>query len=84
MGRKPVSIDTKNQIIGMWKTGKVAKVEIGRKLGISEHCVRNTIKFFQKNGHVLSYIGCGKQPKTTIRNDSWLYKQCRHDPNKSY
>jgi len=84
MGRILVSIDTKNQIIGMWKTGKVPKAEIGRKLSISDNCVGNTIKFYQKNGHVLSYIGCGRQPKTTIRNDSWLYKQCRQDPNKSY
>ena len=44
MGRKAVSKEIKDQIIGMWKTGKKSKAEIARNFHISVHCVRNTIK----------------------------------------
>ncbi|CAM4848241.1 unnamed protein product [Rotaria magnacalcarata] len=66
MGRKAVSIDTKKGIILLRDTG-MSQHEISRKLNISRHCVRQTIRKFNKLHTTSTTPGAGRRSKVTRR-----------------
>ena len=66
MGRKAVSIDKRKEIMVLHGTGP-SHHEISRKLNISRHCIRQTIREFQKHQTVATKPGAGRPSKLTER-----------------
>lgn len=83
MGKKPVSYETRLQIIGLLKSKSKNNVEIAKILGVSPKCVITTKKNFE-NGHVYGELPrSGKPKKLTPRDESWLFRQVRKEPTLS-
>lgn len=82
MGRKRVSQETKNEIIGMMKAGK-GPTEIGRLLKISTNCASQTIKKYKLNGNVKDLKRSGRPRKTSVHCDRLIFKLARQDPRAS-
>ncbi|CAF3362973.1 unnamed protein product [Rotaria socialis] len=66
MGRKAVSIDTKKGIILLRGTD-MSQHGISRKLNVSRHCVRQTIRKFNKLHTTPTKCGAGRRSKVTRR-----------------
>ncbi|CAF3203871.1 unnamed protein product [Rotaria socialis] len=66
MGRKAVDIATKRTIILLRDSG-MSQHEISRKLNISRHCFRHTIRKFNKLHTVATKPGGGRRSKLTDR-----------------
>jgi transposase len=79
MGKKAVSVETKWQVIGMHKLN-VSNREIGRRLNISEFCVRTTIKNFEASGSVNDKPRSGRPRKLSTRDENMLYTLSRRNP----
>ncbi|CAF3339690.1 unnamed protein product [Rotaria socialis] len=66
MGRKAVSIDTKKGIILLRDT-RMFQHEISKKLNVSRHCVRQTIRKFNRLYTTSTKPGAGRHSKVTRR-----------------
>jgi transposase len=66
VGQKSVSIDTKKNIILLHDTG-TSQHEISRKLNISCHCIRQTIRKFDQLHTVATKPGAGRPPTVAYR-----------------
>jgi hypothetical protein len=75
-------METKWQVIGMHKTDFSSR-EIGRRLGISEKCVRTTLGNSKRFGSVTDKPCPGARKKISDRDENALYRYSRQDPNKS-
>jgi transposase len=79
MGKKAVAGETKWQVIGMNKLN-VSNREIGRRLNISESCVRTTIKNFEASDSVNDKLRSGRPRKLSTRGENMLYTLSRRNP----
>ncbi|CAF4713909.1 unnamed protein product [Rotaria sp. Silwood2] len=66
MGRKPVNIDKKKNIIALHDAG-MSQHEISRQLHISRQCIRQTIRKFDQLHTVATKPGGGRPKKVTDR-----------------
>ncbi|CAF4312678.1 unnamed protein product [Rotaria sp. Silwood2] len=79
MGRKAVSIDTNKGIILLRDTG-MSQHEISRKLNVSRHCGRQTIRKFNKLHITAIKPGAGRHSKVIRRQKcSIKLQQLRDD-----
>jgi transposase len=83
MGKKAVSTEIKQRIIGLSMTG-LKYVEIARTIGsVSPSCVSRTIKKFELTGSVLDKTRSGAPRKTTPTDDNSIYRIARRNPDYS-
>lgn len=80
MGRKAVSEQVKWQIVGLHQAGDISNREIGRKLNVSEGCVRNTIKTYLNTNDVKDLPRSGRPRKVNERDESIIFRECRKNP----
>ena len=83
MGKKIVRTETEQKILGLHDHTQDSNREIARKLGISEKCVRTTIKNFQQNASVTDCPRSGRPKKTSYYDDKWIFRQFKVDPKIS-
>ena len=67
MGKKAVSYETKCQIIGLSKDKTNTNTKIANLLGVSEKCVRTTLRNFERSGSVKDSPRSGRPQVTTER-----------------
>ncbi len=79
MVKKSVSVETKWQIIGIHKMN-VSNREIGRRLNISEFCIRTTVRNFKTIGSVNDKPRSGRPKKLSTRDENMLCTLSRPDP----
>lgn len=82
MGKKAVTEDIKNQIIGLHLAKESAR-SIGRKLKISHTCAANTINKYKNRGCIKDKKRSGRPTKTTYHEDRMLYRLARSKPTAS-
>ncbi|KAJ4440670.1 hypothetical protein ANN_08818 [Periplaneta americana] len=73
MGKKAVSEAVKWQIIGMHKSGR-NQTCIAKSLGVSRHCVQNTLATFGKTQSVTEKLRTGRPRVTSSRVDKTIVK----------
>lgn len=83
MGKKAISEDTRWQIIGMSKLN-VSNVFIGKQLGVSEKCVRTTLRNFKLNNTVQDSPRCGRPTELTPKDKSKIFRMQRKNPTLSF
>ncbi len=66
MGRKPVNIDVKKNII-LLRDMEISQHEISRRLKISRQCIRQTIHKFDQFHTIATKPGAGRPKKVTDR-----------------
>jgi len=84
MGRKPVSLETRQQIIGLSKDETNSNVKIAKLVGVSEKCVRTTLANFKNFGSPIESPRPGRPKATTPRDEKWICRQARVNPKISY
>ena len=67
MGKKAVSYETKCQIIALSKDKTNTNTKIANLLGVSEKCVRTTLRNFERSGSVKDSPRSGRPQVTTER-----------------
>ena len=80
MGRMPVSIDTRHQIIVLLMDKNKTNTEIARLVGVSEKCVRTTRKNYgiSEDGQIVGeFPKPGRPNKLTPRDKNYIYLQVR-------
>ncbi|CAM4981020.1 unnamed protein product [Rotaria socialis] len=82
MGRKAFSIDTKKGIILLRDTC-MSQHEISRKLNVSHHCARQTIRKFNKLHTRSTKLGAGRRSKVTRRQKRVIKLQQLRDDTLS-
>jgi transposase len=83
MGRKSVSKEVKDQIIGLHKGG-FNYAAISRTLGVvSETCVAQTVKKYQLTGSTKDLPRTGRPKKTSHYDDNVIYRIARKNPTLS-
>ena len=83
MGKKAISEETRWQIIGMSKMN-VSNVFIGKQLGVSEKCVRTTLRNFKLNNTVQDSPRCGRHTELTPKDKSKIFRMQRKNPTLSF
>ena len=83
MGRKAVSKEIKDQIIGLHK-GNFNYADISRTLGVvSESCVARTVKKYLLTGSTKDLPRTGRPKKTNHYDDNVIYRMARKNPTLS-
>ncbi len=83
MGRKSVSKEIKDQIIGLHK-GNFNFAAISRTLGVvSESCVSKTIKKYLSTGSTKDLPRTGRPKKTSKYDDNVIYRIAQKNPTLS-
>ena len=83
MGKKSVSEETKWQIVGMTKLN-ISNREIDRRLGVSEKCVRTTLRNYSEFKQVKDLPRSGRPRKLSEKSENYIFRMQRKDPKKSY
>ena len=80
MGKKAVSYETKQRIVGMHLAG-LNYAEISRTIGsVSPSCVSRTVKKYQLTGSTADKKRSGAPRKTSITDDNLIYRIARKNP----
>ena len=83
MGKKSVSIETKWQILGLSKDKSKSLREIGKLVGVSEKCVRTTIKNYKLSGDIKNLPWLGQPQKLSYRDEHYIFRKVRENPRIS-
>jgi transposase len=83
MGSKKVDESVKWQLIGLKKAGGLSNVQIGKCVGVSERCVRNTWKKFQETDNVQDKVRSGRPKKFTDVQVKEVVRCARKNPKMS-
>ena len=83
MGKKQVTYETRQQILGLLRDKNKSNVEIARLVGVSEKCVRTTRKNFEKDNVAGELPRSGRPNKLSPRAKNWIYRQVRKNPTMS-
>ena len=57
--------------------------EIGKLVGVSEKCVRRTIKNFKLTGHVKNLTRLGQPQELSYRDEHYIFRKVRENPKLS-
>ena len=82
MGKKAVTDQIKNQVIGLHLSNKSSR-EISKLLLISKTCVLNTIAKYKQFGNIKEKKKPGRPPKTSNQEDRLIYRFARDNPRIS-
>ena len=80
MGRKSVSESQRWEIIGLSRDKSKTKVEISKLVGVSEKCVRSTLKRFAETNEVKDSPRSGRPKKLSQRDDHFIFRQAWKNP----
>ena len=80
MGKKAVSIEIRNQIVGAWKTKTKSNVAIAKMFNVTEKCVRTTVANYMESGRANEKPRSGRPTKHTERDRNKIYRMVRKDP----
>lgn len=83
MGKKQVTYDKRQQIIGLLKDKTKTNVEIAKLVNVSEKCVRTTRNNLQNKNVAGELPRSGRPKKLSPRSESWLYRKVRKFPSIS-
>jgi hypothetical protein len=84
MAKESIPIEIRERIIGLSLDRSKSNCEIARLVGVSEKCVRTTLKNNTRNEIVGELPRSGRPKKLTERDVNWLYRQARINPIISY
>jgi transposase len=83
MGKKSVSIQVRERIVGLSLDPSNSNRDIGDLVGVSEKCVRTTLKNHKKIGSARESPRSGRPPALSPSDENWIYRQVRRDPKIS-
>lgn len=84
MGKKSVKSDIKWQILGLKRANTFSNVEIGKIIGVSEKCVRTTIRNYIDHKTVNDSPRPGRPSKLTKRDKKMIFRIGRINFKWSY
>ena len=71
------------QNIGLVKSKNHSNVEIGKLVGVSEFCVRKTVKAWELTGDVVDMTRSGRPSKLVDRDKSSIFRTSKENPRFS-
>ncbi|RNA38903.1 Transposable element Tcb1 transposase [Brachionus plicatilis] len=82
MGKKKITDQQIWQIVGLLKDQ--TEREIAELVGVSQKCVNTTKRNFQATSRVHNFGNCGRPPKLSDRDVSYIFRLVRKNPTTSY
>ena len=83
MGKKSVSEGVRWQIVGLSRVNNLKLKTIAQMVGVSEKCVRTTIKNFRETGSAKERARSGRPEVTSDREKSFISRTFLRDPKLS-
>ena len=84
MGKKSVSEGTKWKIVGIYENIKLSYREIAKRIGVSEFCVRSTLKKYKNNKQIKDLPRIGPPKKLSFRQERVIFRIAREHFKWSY
>ncbi|RNA33215.1 RNA-directed DNA polymerase from mobile element jockey-like [Brachionus plicatilis] len=83
-GPKKVSDQQGWQILGLLKDRTKTEREIAVLVGVSQKCVNTTRRNFQATSRVRNFGNCGRRPKLSNRDVSYIFRLVRKNPTACF
>jgi len=83
MGKAAVDNGTRERIISLVLHTELSQREIARRIGVSDKCVRTTIKNYRARGSVAEAPRIGRPNALSYYDKKWIFRQARIDPKLS-